>query len=303
MGNAYYNLGALHALRQVFEDVSLVQDVTSWIWPAAKSPFESLEHIVADVCFLSGPTLTHGIEGRYRRVFDSLVARGGQVAFISAGAYTYTERERDEVLAFLARYPTGIACLATRDARTFELYSGRCPFPVFDGICCSMFLSEAVRVASLASDYVVFNFPLHQEPLIEMSGGGDVTVREHSGRPQDRLNDLPIVRTRSEGFIRDASRVFDRPNMYCGDLPEGFLAVFKSARYVFSERVHTCAATLALGGIAMYVPRTERSRDQRHTLLFRLELDEITKRPMKLSQDVLSREKAALLQFLQSVFS
>jgi hypothetical protein len=302
IGNAYYNLGALCALRLAFgaSQVCAVPDVATWVWDVTGN-FEPLQHLRVDLCFLSGPTLASGMAKRYARVFDSLVKNGTRIGLVSAGAASYSEQERDEVLSFLSRYGRSIACLATRDSSTYRLYQNA-DWPVYDGICTSMFIDEAVRVPDFNLEpYVVFNFPYRFEPSISMDRDRKVVVSDRwlSGRFDTRVAGMPIVRTRSETYSRDRQRVFDRPNMFYADTPEGFLAIYKNAEYVFAERVHTCAATLALGGRAMYVPRTPRAHDQRRTLFERVGAAGIYQGPVSLDRERMAVEKQALVRFLR----
>lgn len=306
IGNAYYNLGMLHALRRVFGEANVfaVPDVAAWVW-SVEDNFEPLRHLDVDLLLLSGPTLAAGMEDRYRSVFDALVERGGRFGFVSAGAAAYTGEERDTVLRFLARYPGRVAGLATRDSDTYGLYRDA-DFPVHDGICGSMFLDEAVRVPDLDHEpYVVFNFPRAEEPRLRLRDDGSVRVRRRllarrlPGRVQRELAGMPVIRTQSNPYNRDPRRTFDRPRMFYWDTPEGFLAIYKNARMVFSERVHTCASTLVLGGTAMYVPGSARSRDNRNALFQRLRLDDIYQRPVRLDRSFLEGEKAELLRFLR----
>lgn len=341
MGNSYYNLGAMHALRRVFGESSvfMVPDLATWIWPTAKGNFEPLFHLDVDILFLSGPTLAHGIARRYARLFDSLTARGVQLGFVSVGAAAYTADERDEVLAFLNRYAKSVRCMATRDSDTYELYRGRVAFPLYDGVCCSMFLNEVQRLPSfIAPPYVVYNFAREFEPHISLLADGSVRVEQRTdarrpsslmtrveralprrlrraasralrvlGAPrtkqedtgyQEHMGEFQVVRTRSESFLRDSEVVFDRPQLFFGDLPEGFLSVYKNASYVFSDRVHTCAATLVLGGRAMYIPGSIRSHDNRRALFRRIGVPDIYDRPVQLGHQFIESEKESLVQFL-----
>lgn len=303
IGNAYYNLGMLHALGEAFPhaEVFAVPDVATWVWDVRHN-FEPLRHAHLDLLLLSGPTLAAGMEGRYREVFDAQVGRGGRIGFVSAGAAEYTPEERDRVLRFLSRYGDAVACLSSRDSDTFELYRDTADFPVHDGVCGSMFLADAVAVPDLDHEpYVVFNFPRRSEPTLRLRADGTVKVgrRKLPGAFQRRIGDLPIVRTQSAPYNRDPGRTFDRRNMFYWDTPEGFLAVYKSARMVFSERVHTCAATLVLGGAAMYVPGSPRSQDKRQALFRRIGVGDIFERPVRLDRDYVDGEKERLLRFLR----
>jgi hypothetical protein len=310
MGNAYYNLGAMHALAQVYgpQNVFMVPDLASWSWDVTGN-FELLPFLDVDLLLLSGPTLRADIEQRYGTAFDAIVRRGGRIGFVSAGAAAYSTEERDQVARFLARYGDRLAFVATRDSDTYALFQGVLDAPVHDGICCSMFLKEAVRLPPISLDrYVVFNFG-RQEPRIEIQRDGTLKVTQESVRrgflsrrrptsPQTELDGAPIVRTAT---VRrwDAAKIFYRSNTFYWDTPEGFLTLYAHAHSVFADRVHTCAATLALGGKAMYIPTGERSRDNRRAIFGRLGLDGIYDRPVSLDTALVEKAKQDLLAFLR----
>lgn len=79
--------------------------------------------------------------------------------------------------------------------------------------------------------------------------------------------------------------------MYHSDLPFGYLSLIKSAKYIFSDRVHTCAAGLILGNQCMYIKGQKRSRDGRSNLFFRLGVDDIFDRPTTLNMAYIESEK------------
>jgi len=92
--------------------------------------------------------------------------------------------------------------------------------------------------------------------------------------------------------------IFNRDNIYYSDLPYGYLSILKSAKKVFSDRVHTCAATLILGGEAMYIKGSKRSSDGRKSIFSRIGLDDIFERPVKLDFNFIKEEKNKMEQFL-----
>lgn len=305
IGNAFYQLGNIHLLEQAFGpgSVSFVPDLNFWIWRLDGQPHLDLAHHVdADLYVFSGPILTDALL-RYETLFDDIARRGRRIAFCSAGAQRYTAEEATLVTTFLRRYERSLAFVSTRDSATFELLSDL-PCPVFDGICTSMFVGDVVTVPSFhGPPFAVFNFRRATEPRIAVDGDGSVSVRRRKLRHQTSVNDLTIVRTRSEQFTRDPDVSFDRPNTFASDVPHGYLALYGNAEVVFSERVHTCAATLALGGQAMYVITDERSKEGRKHLLARVGAHDVEERPVRLDPAALQAAKQEQVAFVTRMAS
>ena len=301
IGNSFYNLGTLWMLKHLFSssDVFLIPDIAKWIWDVEDN-FEPLEHTRMDVCVTSGPILSRGILN-YRRIFQSFRKRNIQVAFVSAGAWEYTQEELKMVSAFLTDFKDIILCIATRDSQTHEMFTS-VGIKMYDGICGSMFLNDAVHVPEfISNEYIVLNFPKKNEPLIEFKGD-DVVIspRTNSRAYPDQIGGFPVVRTNSRSFSKDKERTFDLPNMFASDLPDGYLAIYKNARCVFSERVHTCAATLILGGRAMFIPVSKVATDGRYHLLRRIGADNVFSKPTSLNFPFIQQEKESLLEFCRT---
>ena len=90
-------------------------------------------------------------------------------------------------------------------------------------------------------------------------------------------------------------------NTYYSDLPYGYFSILKSAKLVFSDRVHTCAATLIFGGKAMYIKHASRSNDTRNTLFSRIGLPEIYKKPVSLDMNYIESEKHKMFLYLEKI--
>jgi hypothetical protein len=90
--------------------------------------------------------------------------------------------------------------------------------------------------------------------------------------------------------------------MYYSDLPYGYLSIINSAKYIFSDRVHTLASGLIFGKYCMYIKGSRRSNDGRSNLFLRLGLFDIFSKPVLLDMSYIEIEKdkmrKALIQSL-----
>lgn len=329
IGNAFYNLGTHHLLERVAGagPVWFVPDVASWTWTTDRA-CDVLVDVDADLWVLSGPSWSRGIVG-YRPLLDRIARRGAHIAFVSVGLWDYTPGEWQTVRAVLEPHLDRIAFVSTRDRRTYEraLELG---VPCHDGVCGSMFLPEALPVAPLdRPPYVVVNLGADDEPTLSWDGG-EVAVGPPPPRPRHRLvppavatsrvgrsrlgrRVLPtppppqwhrqigpydIVRTRSGRFDAAADTVFDRPDTFYADLPQGYAALYAAAELVITDRVHTTAATLVLGGRARYLFSGDRARDGRWSLLERVGAGDVVERPVRLDADRVGEDKATMAAWL-----
>jgi hypothetical protein len=323
VGNSFYDLGAINLLEQACgpREVVPVANVASWFWTTPNS-IDMLGDVVADTFVFAGPILHAALGHRYATAFDKIKAAGGRIAFVSTGASEYTEAEERQVRATLDGLGDSLAFVATRDTETFKTYRDL-PCPVYDGICSSMFVADAVNVPDLRRPpYVVLNFQARDEPDLEYADGEFTVHNRPAPKPRsssriarlaararprtpatlDRptmVGPFEIVRTRSESFTRNTAQAFDRPSMFSSDLPYGYLALYKSAEAVFTNRVHTCAATLILGGRVRYVANTPRSKDGRSLLLDRVGATPVREGLASLDQARIAEEKAALVDFVR----
>jgi len=305
IGNAFYNLGAIHLLENVFgsNNVYFVPDPPQWYW-RTNNDYSLLANLDIDLCVISGPCLTMGrsptIKSIYKSIFDKFKANGIKLALLSVGSYNNCPKEASAIADFLNLY--NISFMSTRDRNTYNLYKNLVSFPIFDGICTSMFLNDAVKTVPLSADsYTVFNFEKKYEPVISMNKGVVEIKKRRRLSFQSEFNGNKIVRTNNEPFSRFSGLKFDRKNTYYSDLPYGYLSILKHAKNVFSDRVHTCAATLIYGGAAMFIKGSNRSRDARNLIFQRIGVgDDIGIRPCKLDMNFILKEKSLLTDFLMS---
>ena len=305
IGNSFYNIGAMHILKKVYgkENVTLIPDPPQIYWPSIKNDFDLIAQLELDLIIISGPILGVNLIDVYSDRFEKITRQNCSIGFISAGAVLYSSEEADKVSSFLNKYD--IEFVFTRDTKTYNLYKSKLNTNVYDGLCTSMFLNDALIIDRLSEEYIVYNFPYLNEPIINNYGGKwIINNRKLHQSFQKSLFECPIVRLHTRPyipnikFIKSNRLVFTRENMYYSDLPYGYLSIIKSSKYVFSDRVHTNAAGLILGSKCMYIERNIRSRDNRKSLFIRLGLEDIFSKPVSLDFDYVESEKNKMISEL-----
>lgn len=311
IGNSFYNIGMLWLLRDVLgeKNVHFIPDPPQVNWPRLKSDYSLIDKLEIDLYIISGPIFGYGIAQIYSNIFDRITRKGGKIGFVSVGAVDYTEDEANFVATFLSKY--NVSFIFTRDNETYNLYKNKLEAYVYDGLCTSMFLNDAITPPKVKEDYVVMNFPYWYEPVIKNIDGQWLVEKRPILSRQNEILGYPIVRLQSAGIIpnfrllKTDKFLYTRNNMYYSDLPYGYLSIIKSAKYIFSDRVHTCAAGLILGNRCMYIKGQRRSKDGRNNIFLRLGLADIFHKPVALDMLYIESEKtkmkSSLTQALQAI--
>jgi hypothetical protein len=290
IGNAYYNIGAIKLLENVVGPgrAHLIPDPPQWRYKVS-GDFDLIANLDVDLVLFGGPILNLRMEEVIGKTIRSLVQRGVKWGFLSAGMALYTNYEKECVNKFLEMYPP--ICLLTRDAMSYQFFKDiNCEF-IYNGICTSMFLSDAFQSPAIKNEpYIVANLD-HA-----ISERGIHAAIENAG-----FSKLPIIWAASESVEAGAKLLYKRDPGYHSDLPFGYMSLFKSAQAVFSDRVHSCAACLALGGQAQYLVTGSRSAEHRRSLFERLNLRDIFSRPVSLDMDFVAREKAEMKLIMREI--
>jgi hypothetical protein len=301
IGNAFYNLGALWLLKKVFgeNNIYFIPDPPQVYWSSLEDDYDLIPKLGLDLVIISGPIFGFNLELIYGKRFDEITRNGGSIGFVSVGAVLYSEKEADSVSTFLNKY--NVSFVFTRDSETYNLYAKKLNTNVFDGLCASMFLNDAFVPVDVNDDYVVFNFSYFHDPIIDKVGDNWIVKKRYLCPPQENMMGYPVVRIKSSPytpnikFLKSTMFVFPRKNMYYSDLPYGYLSILKSSEYVFSDRVHTCAAGLIFGSKCMYIKGGTRSKDSRNKLFLRLGLSDIYNKPISLDFDYIDTEKKTMI--------
>jgi hypothetical protein len=305
IGNAFYNLGAIWLLEKIYgkKNVFFIPDPPQVYWNSLENDYDLISKLDLNLIIISGPILGYNLEHIYGRIFEQITRIGCAIGFLSAGAVLYSEKEADSVSNFLNKY--NVSFMFTRDSDTYNLYSKRLDTLVVDGLCTSMFLNDAFVPANVIDhDYVVFNFPYFCDPIIKILDSKWIVKKRMFSHVQKNVLGYPVVRIKSSPyipnikFLKSTLLVYPRKNMYYSDLPHGYLSILSAAQYVFSDRVHTCAAGLILGAKCMYIKSNSRSKDGRNKLFLRLNLPEIYDKPISIDYAYIKNEKKTMIKQL-----
>ena len=301
IGNAFYNLGTRALLESIAGlEVYFVPDPPDWKASVAND-FDLIGNLDVDLVILTGPCLNLKLAKIYQKICRKLTDRNVKIGFISAGMSLYDRGEAEAVVSFLKEIKP--VFLFTRDRDTFKWFEDLKDTIIYDGLCTSMFLNDAVKVPALAMpEYYVLNFDGKKAPHIEFIAEGEYQISPNRRKQQETINNLSIVRTDNRSIDEGYKNIYAQNNVYHSDLPYGYLSILKSAKVVFSERVHTCASTLILGGTTQFVPVAKRSFEKRARLFERIGVRDIFDRPCRLNIEYIAAEKRHMKNALENAF-
>lgn len=266
----------------------------------AKSHFDPISRLDVDLVVMNGPCLWNRLDSVCRATFESLYERGVKVGYLSAGMCSYSKQEADWVAEFMEEFPP--AFVFTRDRRCYDLLKSRADYPLFNGLCTSMWLPEAHSPLGLVSnDWVVLNFDEHEPELHFDDDFAARVVRPKTRRFPSRVHGLEVVRTNNCSIDIGYRKIYNRPATYHSDLPWGYCSILAGAKTVYSERVHTCAAALAYGRAAQFVRLSSRSHEHRSLIFERLGVPEIFERPVTLDHGFMDDEKCKMSSRLKEL--
>jgi len=333
IGNAFFNLGGMYILKNVFphEEVTFIHDHPQWwIFNKRKLPRNALnllKYVNADILVLQGPLLCRQGLKVLAEIIDICHQRNIKLVLLSVGMYEYTEEEKTMVKNFLSK--NKIPLVSTRDEITYRVVKDVCEI-AYNGIDSAFFVNDCYRPALLEFEYIVVNFDHSIEPNISVSnvengekadiafffdnyywylrypkfknfvdkikvGKQYVAALIDRRKLPDRIGKYLIIRTRHQTTPFFKWKIYNHPNVIAFDEPFSYLTTYANAKLTITCRVHACVASLAYGNYAVLLSQTPRAY-----LLDRLGLHNIKKVPCKLDNKYLLKEKQELLSFLQN---
>jgi len=325
IGNAFFNLGIVHALKKALPNYNIahIGDPALWFWntqKASKANNVLIEKLDCEYIVISGPLFCIELVKVWRESLLALKNKGVKIVFLSAGSMEYTPREYQVVKEFLEELRPHL--LITRDSESYEKYSKYFDHS-HDGICFAFFSSdyypESLKIES--KDIVVGFDKGHDYNVIQKFGPNILALlengnwdsegkqqkfcRKRSESSRKSLGDYRLVRPHHVSNPRFRTLVkshllgyapYKRPNCYAADIPLGYLCLYRNAKITISERVHGCVPALSFGNYAWLISDTQRSR-----LFSRVGLDDITNRPVQVDIEMLIEEKIKMISVLSDV--
>lgn len=172
VGNAFYNLGTLYLLRQIFpkDRIILICDNEGyWDFRHHQTPKNSLrflDHIVPDYLVLHGCFLTTFFPRMWDQTFQRLRKRGTRLLFISAGLEHYSIEEVAVCREYIQRNPPFL--FVSRDSITYSKLGDTTEFS-YNGIDTAFFAPEAFPPIRLdLPPYIVCTFDKLPEPILHI---------------------------------------------------------------------------------------------------------------------------------------
>jgi hypothetical protein len=271
-----------------------------------------------DYFVLSGPIFQYKtLRNNFELIFKNMVKNGTKFIYLSAGSSHYTEEEIKDVRKFLSEFPPFV--ISTRDKFTFDAYQDLAKFS-HNGICSAFFSSfhyKGYDTPELGR-YMILNFEEANEPNLERLNFSDYenslfknddikkcsnpskldVVSNYFKQFPFEFNGIKIIRT-LHNFNPSIMKPFiNRSNQFVSVNPYAYLNLFSRAEVVLARRVHACVPALSYGRPAMLFNDTKRVR-----LFERVDLANITQKPLYLDKVILNKEYNYFRAFLNKVKS
>jgi len=225
--------------------------------------FHLMDYQDADVHIFSGPMIRQ-ILTNYKEKIETIKKKGNAYMLISVSGVGGTEALRRETGEFLRKHPPLL--LSSRDEETYNRYKDDVP-QSYNGICAA-FLVNRLPVDQITPGFPFFisSFYRELEPIYHTNGTvslenlllnrkktffnlpHDYSRHLNFLRPQqEKVGEHRIVRVHQDLSTHYYHIKFSHPNSFMSFNPLSYLALYKSADFTVSDRVHSCAASLAFG--------------------------------------------------------
>lgn len=317
------------------ENVTVVSDYQTYttsygkrLYPH-KNQLEYIAKLDVDYIVLAGPVISKYFLPLWKDILLSLKERGIGYMILSAGTMKLDDNAKHEVETFFKDCPPYV--FSSRERETYDAF-GKYALNSYDGICFSFFTPEYYPPCEIDFEkpYWISNFDKIIEPQIWIGDSNRKYTHEFEFQNEkfyvnspatvaaktDRFTDaliyicsfLPapkrhdevgqymMVRTDQRFHPHFRNKIYAYKNSFCADIPYGYINLYANSQLTLSDRVHSCAVTLAYGHSAMLFVKTNRVG-----LLERVGAGEITERPVKLDMSLITEEKRKMVAWLESV--
>jgi len=325
IGNAFYNLGLLHILKESSPeaDIYFLNDQAGWFWRGRgggnpSNDLNYLQYINPDFLVLAGPLINEKFIKIWGPTLKILSSKGVNLALLSVGCSKYNDYERNLMRGFFEKYPPHI--LMSRDQYTYDNFNDLA-MHAYSGVCSAFFVPYVYKpIETDLEKYLIFNFDKSPEPEFKIvnshedgSGAVEFNGLKLQIKRKNRFNlkrrsyttslgDYKIVRAVHScipNYFPSRIRIpFRRKNSFVSDIPYGYLNLYANTQGTFSDRVHACVVTLAYGNPAMLFSESPRSN-----LFERFGLNDIWRKPVLLDREKLDIEKERVIEFLRGAFT
>ena len=317
------------------ENVTVVSDYQTYttsygkrLYPH-KNQLEYIAKLDVDYIVLAGPVISKYFLPLWKNILLELKTRGVGYMIVSAGTMKLDETSKKEIIEFFKECPPYV--FSSRERETYESF-GKYAVNAYNGICFSFFAPDYYAPCKIdfSQPYWISNFDKIAEPQIWLNDTGRKHTHEFNfegenvlvnspatvaaktdrftdafiyirsflpaPRREDEIGRYKLIRTDQRFHPHFRSKIYAYKNSFCADIPYGYINLYANSQLTLSDRVHSCAVTLAYSHSAMLFAKTNRVG-----LLERVGAGEITEKPVKLDMEYLLNEKGQLIEWLKSV--
>jgi hypothetical protein len=271
IGDGFYQSALFVLIKKLYPDATVLMEEgpifrafrpkSEW---QKKNALQLMDYQSADLHIFSGPMIRQ-ILTNYKDKIKQIKERGEQYALISASSAGISDSLRAETGEFFQKYQP--LFLSSRDQETYLKFKDYVKNS-YNGICTAFLVNKMLPVDQLDHNFKFFisSFYRELEPVYKVNGEVDIRNVEldrkktffglnhrfsrhlNRFRPvQDGVNGHKIVRVNQEVSTKFNHINFALPNSFLSFNLLSYLALYKSADFTISDRVHSCAVSLAFG--------------------------------------------------------
>lgn len=288
IGDAFYQCSIENMLRinlDFAEVVSMDGPVERAFRPGKhiRNSIDSRFLVDADHYVFSGPILGAKFLPHYESLIREITGRGKSYSLLSIHDGCGTDEQRDSIRKLLLECPP--VAVHSRDNPSFDFLESLAPV-AYKGICFAFFVSKLPGISGyqLGEPYICSSFYGSPEPKISFRGEDPLETLsveyvqprfnwrierqfEHCKTFSHTIGACRVIRP-VHGFYPLAHLIFSKKNSFISYNPLTFLSVYKSCKFVITDRVHAGVAALSFGN-----PAHVQKRDGRYAIFDAAELD------------------------------
>lgn len=325
IGNSLFQLSAKGLLDEVGFETYWVPDSPGFISVKKGNPknhFEFLHHLDVDILCIQGPFFRKEFDRIYLDTLKKLSSRGVKIIGLGVGAMHYDKKS----IQYYRHWSKQInfSFISTRDCMTHDFLKNEVK-NLHNGIDLGFFIRYFAPQPPLINNEKLICFNFDQIPEIKLikSTKGVIEINKekykfkkfYSGEPRgiikkalpyilpyfkrysvDSLNGYKIIRIDHRFNPYSRKKIYNNPNSFALDTPDGYLLAYANSELTLSNRVHANVATLSYGNRSMYF-----SNSKRASLIDRVKLQEVYNKPVYLNLDMLEEEKTSLQEALKNL--